>query len=244
MADAGAALRHADLAAHLLSCSECRRLSDALGEGELAWVDEDAALFADGILARTSAADALAAELPALAEMDPGPGFTERVLLHTSNRPAPERWHAQWVAAWRTLARRPRFAWEVAYVATLCWVLVFGNPLSAWEWGPGKVSSAAQQRLGWAASDIRQGLEAWRAALAPDVPEAASTPGTGAAGASDTQGPAEAAWQSASNWVRGRLAEVIGALADMWRSVAGWFEDGGTASPAAPATEPRGEAAR
>jgi len=244
MADYGAALHHADLAAHLQSCVDCDRFAGALGDGEAAWLDEDAAVFTARVLARTSAADAIVAELPALAEMDPGPGFTERVLLHTSQRPAPVRWRGQWAAAWRMLVGRPRFAWEVAYVATLCFVLAFGRPLSAWEWGSDRVTSAAQQRLGRAASDLRQDLEAWRARLAPDVPEAAAPPGTGAADAPGTQGTFEAAWRSASNWVRSRLAQVVDALIDLWQRAAAWIAGPEPAGQPAAGTEPRRDTAR
>lgn len=82
-----------------------------------------------GILAATSGRppgdevfDLLDAELPLLAEIDPGPGFTEAVLAGTSRRPGPFGWRRRaqsWADAWGRLVRRPRFAWEAAWCATL-----------------------------------------------------------------------------------------------------------------------------
>lgn len=247
--DADAATRHADLAAHLPWCAECRAFADALRAGEEAWRAEDHADFRDGVLARTSAADAIAAELPALAEMDPGPGFTERVLRHTSQRPAAARWRGQWVAFWRALVRRPRFAWEVAYAATLCLVLTVGSPVSAWEWGSQQVKAVAQQPLGKAATGLREDLEAWRAILVADAPATEATPATAGQPSTDSQSQFEAAWQSASSWVRSRIARVVDACVDVWQRVAAWIvgpEPAGqpAAGPRPPATEPRSDTAR
>ena len=247
--DADAATRHADLAAHLQWCVECRAFADALRAGEEAWRAEDHAAFRDGVLARTSEAEALAVELRSLAEMDPGPGFTERVLRHTSQRPAAARWRGQWVASWRALVRRPRFAWEVAYAATLCLVLSVGSPVSAWEWGSQRVKAVAQQPLGKAAAGLRDDLEAWRAILVADAPATEATPATAGQPSTDWQSQFEAAWRSASAWVRSRLARVVDACIDLWQRAAAWIagpEPAGqpAAGPRPPATEPRSDTAR
>ena len=55
--------------------------------------------------------------LPALAEVDPGPWFTQRVLRSTSMRPAGTGFDAR--AAWRKLMHRPRIALEAAYLGAV-----------------------------------------------------------------------------------------------------------------------------
>ena len=244
--DADAARVGGDVAAHLDSCGECGTFARALRAGEQAWLDEDAAAFRDGVLARTSEADALASELRDLAEMDPGPGFTGRVLRRTSQRPAVDRWRAHSAAAWRALVSRPRFAWEAAYVVTLVLVLAVGNPLSAWEWGSQKVTAIAQHPIGRAATSLRQDLEAWRDSLDADTATAAPASGntTAAAPAADSQSAFDAAWQAASTWVRTLLALVVDAFIDLWQRAAAWITGGSTNDEPAPRTEPRGDAAR
>lgn len=76
---------------------------------------------------------ALALDLPRMAEVAPPPGFTEALLAATRPRPlrawlrarirvASERW-ASWV-------RRPRFAWEAAFVLTVVLLPAFASPAS------------------------------------------------------------------------------------------------------------------
>jgi hypothetical protein len=177
-------------------------------------------------------------DLPLLAEMDPGPGFTERVLLATSRKPAPLGWRARASGAWRALVRRPRFAWEAAYVATVCWVLVFGNPVGAIEWSATNIGAVARERLGPPVKELRADLAMWRGTLAPEPATAA------AAGAkAEPVPPVVRAWQSATDWLRAVTASVVEALRLGWESVGGWL-DRLAGHPAAPSTEPRGDAAR
>jgi len=247
--DADTARARADIAAHLDACGECRAFAKALQAGDEAWRVEDHAAFRDGVLARTSEAETLAMELRELAEMDPGAGFTSRVLRHTSQRPAAERRRAQWAATWRAIVGRPRFAWEVAYAATLCLVLAAGSPLSAWEWGSQRMNAIAQQPLGKAATSLRQDIEAWRAIIEADAPASDTTPATARQPSTDSQSAFEAVWQSASTWVRSRLAQVVDAIIDLWQRAAAWIVGSESAGqPAAgsrpPATEPRNGTAR
>jgi len=71
----------------------------------------------------------LSAALPGMAELDPGAPFTREVLAATSRRerckPQRREFLAEW---WNAVMRRPRFAWEAAYVGTLLLALVIGNP--------------------------------------------------------------------------------------------------------------------
>lgn len=243
--DAVTAAARAEVAAHLTACPACRAFAEALRAGDQAWLAEDEAAFCDGVLARTSLADALAEELRNLAEMDPGPGFTASVLLHTSERPAAERWRAGWAAGWRALVRRPRFAWEAAYVVTLCLVLAVGNPVSAWEWGSQTASSIAQRRVAPAATGLRQDFEAWRAALATGARDQRPT------ATAEPRGAFENAWAWATGGVGDRILQLVDAFLGMWERMAAWFHappPAAAAPPAAatppPPTEPRGASPR
>lgn len=67
--------------------------------------------------------------LPSLAELEPPPGFATRVFALTSRhtrQPSLARW-------WQRILARPRASLELAYVATLLLVIVFGNPVSAFN---------------------------------------------------------------------------------------------------------------
>ena len=93
---------------HLTHCRECARLLEVIG-----W---------------------LSAELPALAEVEPGPAFTRDVMAATAQR---HGWRWAWEGiidqardATRALLARPRLPLEAAYVgAMLVWLLV-AAPLS------------------------------------------------------------------------------------------------------------------
>jgi len=91
------------LAMHIENCGECAKLARILEE--------------------------LRAALPRMAEIDPGPSFTGKVLAVTgqSERSKHERRGALF-GWWDALIRRPRFAWEAAYVVALFLVLATGNP--------------------------------------------------------------------------------------------------------------------
>jgi hypothetical protein len=88
---------------HIESCRECAGLSQVLKE--------------------------LHAELPRMAELDPGPIFTREVLAATTGKQSSSPGGLEVLAAWwNAVIRRPRFAWEAAYVGTLLLALVIGNP--------------------------------------------------------------------------------------------------------------------
>ena len=227
-------------AAHIQQCPACQDWLDAFTAGERAWASEPGDAFAAEVITRTAGVAAVLRDLPHLAELDPGPGFTDRVLLATSRKPAPEGWRARASGAWRALVRRPRFAWEAAYIATVCWVLVFGNPVGAIEWSTANIGAVARERLGPPVEEFRADLDTWRGRLAPKPPAAPDA----AAGTQTEQAPAVVrAWQAATDWLRGLTASVVNAVALAWDEVAVWFERL-AGRPSGPATEPPADAAR
>ena len=113
---------------HLNGCVECAALSRVLAH--------------------------LKVDLPALAEMEPAPGFLNDVLSRTASsrgrRSTPIAWTPGIVApAWagriaagmRRLVRRPRFAWEGGYIGALFLILLFGTPGSPLAGIPGEALS-------------------------------------------------------------------------------------------------------
>ena len=105
-----AGTERAACARHLDGCPRCRELAE---------------------LGALGSQDSLAA-----AVVDPGPGFVEEILARTSGAPRPAAVPSAdargwWAGLWPRLVRRPRFAWEVAYVLTL--VLA---PLALWAGAP------------------------------------------------------------------------------------------------------------
>ncbi|MFO7693360.1 MAG: hypothetical protein R6V57_09775 [Vicinamibacterales bacterium] len=221
-------VRRPDAAAHIQQCPACQDWLDAFAAGEQAWAAEPADAFAAQVVARTAGVEAVLLDLPLLSAMEPGPGFAERVLRATSQKPAPQGWRARAAAAWPALVRRPRFAWEAAYVATVCWVLVFGNPVAAIEWSTTNIGAVARERLGPPVLELRADLEAWRAKIAPEPPQAP---------------PAVRTWQAAGSWLEALTAPVVEVFRLAWESVADWFERAGGQS-SGPSTEPPEGAAR
>jgi hypothetical protein len=233
-------VRRPDAAAHIQQCAACQDWLGAFTAGEQAWASEPGDAFAAEVLARTAGAEAVLRDLPMLAEMDPEPGFAERVLSATSRKPVPDGWRVRVADRWRALVRRPRFAWEAAYVATVCWVLVFGNPVGAIEWSATNIGAVARARLGPPVQEFRADLETWRGRLAPD---AASTAGIPAAPQAEPAPPVLRAWQAATDWLRGVASSVVEAIAVAWARVAEWFGRI-VGQPAEPSTEPPAASAR
>jgi len=232
--------RRPEIAAHLQRCPSCQDWLDAFSAGERAWEAVPAAAFTDRVVARTSGLEAMLAELPALAEMDPGPGFAERVLLATSMKPAPEGWRARVAEVWLALVRRPRFAWEAAYVATVCWVLLFGNPVGAIEWSAANIGAVARERLTTPVQELRADLEGWRARLSPD---SALAPGSSSERQVEAASATVRVWRAAVEWLRRASSSVIDAIAQTWDAIAAWL-GGPEDEPAPRPTEPPRSAAR
>lgn len=88
-------------------------------------------------------------ELPAMAEIDPGPAFTRGVVASTAGRPAarPQRgpaWREAAAEWWVRMVARPRFAWEAAYVALLVLVVLFGTSVSPFRGVPSRALAIVQ----------------------------------------------------------------------------------------------------
>lgn len=125
-------VRRATWDEHVVACPACADLAEVAAVVPLAETPEPPPDLLAGILAATSGRSPAAhvfltldSELPRLAEIDPGPGFTEAVLSRTSRRPGLFGWRrwqqrlGRWTEAWGRLIHRPRFAWEAAWCATL-----------------------------------------------------------------------------------------------------------------------------
>ncbi len=205
--DSAAAALVAD---HLGRCEECR-------------------VFAD-VWSRVSQA------LPGLAELDPGPGFASAVLARTSRRRR-SPWLDRLRAAGTRLARRPRFAWEVAYAVTLIWLLTFGPPVAVLDWTTARVGAVTADTVPAGVRDAGSQMlaraetlhEQW-AGQVTKVSDAVETGGLAAVHYVQDTRTSAASW-----WARG-LAGVADMLSSSWRALVDWldraFGDGTDGEPA------------
>lgn len=186
--------------AHLQHCRACAELAEALRRAR--------------------------AVLPLLADLDPGPAFTAAVLARTTRRrrvPAGSP-AAAW---WRAWLARPRFAFELAYVATIVLVLSAGNPAAT-------LQAASARAVGAAAAGVGQAKAAWPMAVARVAPSGIPAPGaaldtlaTGVAlRGSAAQDRLDRAWHgalgqlsAALDWIRGAASFVADALGSAWSQV-------------------------
>jgi hypothetical protein len=130
---------------HLDHCSGCRELTATLVE--------------------------MQPTLTEMAEIEPAEDFVEGVLAATLPWPARLRRRFRMLGEeWVRLLRRPRIAWEGAYVGTMLLLLVFGTPLSPFSNVPSQaldlaqenpVRSLAENRMAGAPEAISQ----WSAAI-------------------------------------------------------------------------------
>jgi len=165
--------------------------------------------------------DATLAALPALARLDPGPGFAERVWARTSRRPAAARW-ADWARAlWAGWLARPRFAWEAAYVATVCWVLAFGGPITAWEWSRSTVATIAERPLPEKMVEWRSRMPRFDTAR---VAEAVPSVDAVETVASRLAGRIATLWRDGAAWVRHLSDRLYAAAGVAWQRAVEWFD--------------------
>jgi hypothetical protein len=161
--DAGADGAPADplVALHLETCPGCRSLAGAMA--------------------------ALAVDLPRLAEVRPDSGFADQVLRRTL--PATVRLRRWWrstagpafLGTWERLARRPRFAWEAAFVVTVAFLplIVASGPTlaAAPARGAEEVARLAKEARG---VDLELTLEARLGSTVRGIQESEAARRTGA----------------------------------------------------------------
>ncbi len=147
----------------------CGRAEGLLGDwldGELAPPEralvDDHLASCDGCRGLAAALTRLSAELPGLAELEPGPGFVDGVLAATL--PPAVRLRRWFERQWPRWVRRPRFASEAAFVATLILVLVVATPGSPLEAVPSRAlelaRSDAVSRIGAPVERLEAGFTA------------------------------------------------------------------------------------
>jgi anti-sigma factor RsiW len=103
----------------------------------------------------------LSADLPALAQLDPGESFTAGVLALTLPSPV-ERpgWIDRARQGWTRLVRRPRFALEGAYVMTLLLLVALGVPGALLAGAPTRLALTARHEI---ASPVQESVVGLRA---------------------------------------------------------------------------------
>jgi hypothetical protein len=225
----------------------CGRVRELLaGRPDTALADIDAHLVG-GHLAGCAACsemavvlDAARLELASLAMLEPGPGFVEGVLERTSRRAAQPTLTDRWRGVWERLVSRPRLAWEVAYVATLCWLVFFGPSVSALEWTTARVATVAREHVPSKLDALGDAFEEWRATVSAEL-------GTASTAVEQRRGSwfesAAITFEKSLAWVQQTAVALLDGLEAAVRAAASWvaeFVGGLTADP----TEPAKDAAR
>ncbi len=119
-------------------CARAEELMPALADGALDDVNRELVQAHAGHCDRCARLIAVLEEsrqvLPSLADIEPPLGFTARVLARTSRAPR----QSSLADLWQRILARPRASLEIAYAATVLLVIVFGNPVSAFNEARGK----------------------------------------------------------------------------------------------------------
>lgn len=208
------------------SGSACRRAEELLGDLAFDQATPDAQLLAahvehcDRCAALAESLRLAARVLPTFASADPGPAFTAAVLAATSRAWKAELPAGRLLAAWHRWQARPRFAFELAYVATLLLVLVIGNPIVPLQASARTVTVAVQ--------GLERARSAWPAAVPrlevpASVRELSGMTGE-VLGRNSTVGQViEAVWQktaawcsSAWAWLQGSASTLISGVKAIW----------------------------
>lgn len=173
---------------------------------------------------------AMREDLPALAEMDPGAAFTREVLaasapLVARRRPLAARLRERW----QGILRRPRFAWEGAYIGSFLLLLLFGTPLSPLSGLPRRalVMLSANPVTG-----IREPVETAEKSVSSRVEWAWAVTSTGVR--STTRKVAGSVAGGSVN----AIARVRGGFEDLWSAVTATSPGGDAAGSAEPGGAP------
>jgi hypothetical protein len=190
---------------------------------------------------------AASAEMPALAEWDPGPWFAAAVLAHTSGRAPALSGLDRLRTIWSRLVRRPRLAWEVAYACTLCWMLFVGQPLAAYDWTTARVGEMARTAVPARVQTAQARVQVFRELVAGDVSQVA---GRIADRRETARGVVRGTIRDIQDWAVGRLTDAMHTITESWRAIAAWVEalfaapGAATEAGAGPRNEPRVRPAR
>ena len=119
------------------SGAACRQAEESLPDfaADVVLADGDQELLAEHLEHCRSCSglvrelDRLAVDLPRLSIVQPEISLIDDVLRRTL--PVPARMRRWWTATWPQWVRRPRFASELAFMATLVLVVIFGSPVLA-----------------------------------------------------------------------------------------------------------------
>lgn len=227
--------------------SPCARAQELLAES-LFEASQEACGTPDPILAQhlehcsacTAVAEAMAfaaRTLPSLAELEPDPWFVRAVVARTSRARRAERLSGL-LGLWRRWMARPRFAFELAYVATLLLVIIVGNPAET-------LQAASRRTATVAAASLEKAKSAWPSASAAGV---AAVPGRAMndirgemavrqsafrAGFERAWAQASETWLSTIAWLGNTASNLVAAASDLWHRVT---ERG--AAPAEPPARP------
>lgn len=201
-----------------------RAVDDPLAAMDRALVDGHLAVCAD-CREFVLTLEAVVATLPELAELDPGPVFTARVLAATSQRPARARDFAWWQRQWDALVRRPRFAIEAAYALTLCLVLVTGNPLSALEWTAARVEPVARERIAAGVDVLDQTIERRLGPIRDRLAERGAVVSASSTDGATWLDRARRLWEDAWSAIAERAARLAAAFVSMVQAVRQWGLD-------------------
>lgn len=193
--------------------------------------DASAATLVAGHLGRCEGCRAFAAAwsqvslaLPGLADLDPGLGFTAAVLARTSRR-RPASWLDRVRAVGTRLARRPRFAWEAAYVVTLIWLVVFGPPVAVLDWTTARVGAvtadAVPDGMRDAGSQVLARVETLQQRWTGQVEKASAAVDTGGMAAGHY---VQDARDVAARWWERGLAGLADLLSSSWVAIVDWLD--------------------
>lgn len=114
--------------AHLLTCPACLDYYQQANEEQLLSADESETLMDSVLLATSQSQEALNSLFQQMQTHEAPPEFTKTVLAKTASMQKRKRQRYRFQQACKSLLLRPRFAQEISFVVTMCWVLVFGMP--------------------------------------------------------------------------------------------------------------------